>query len=634
MKNLTLLFLTIFILAGCSDDNDSNRLESDPVGMRTQEGNPDRNAYFGDLHVHTTYSFDAYIFGTKATPDDAYQFAKGGALTHPAGFDMQLEKPLDFYSVTDHAVFLGVLKAMADPSTRLSRHRDAKMLTQHHGSASTRAAAFQAVRDYLDPAHERYAEINDMGTSKSAWAEIIAAANRHNDPGNFTTFIGYEYTSGPDSQNLHRNVIFKGSQAPDIPFSRIDSPNPEDLWHWMDRQRLAGNDSFALPHNSNGSNGRMFDLVDFNGKRLNAAYADLRMRNEPLVENTQIKGTSDTHPLLSPNDEWADFEIMPYMIATSIPSDINGSYVREALINGIELQMKKGFNPFKFGLVGSSDTHNASWSGNDDNYYSKVGQLDADGVLRGSVPLPEPDEDGNKYQTTYYNTWGASGLAAVWAERNTREHIYAAFKRKEAFSTTGPRIKVRFFGGETMPALGSRKLVSESYASGVPMGGDLTLADEATPEFIVWATQDPSDAPLQRLQVIKGWIDRGKAREKVFDVACSNGLEVDPRTHRCPSNNAGVSLDDCSLIGTGAAELKVKWSDPEFNPEAGAFYYVRVLQNPTCRWSTWDAIRAGVAPRESLHATIQERAWSSPIWYTPSRNSGRNSGRNSTRSGE
>ncbi len=633
MTRLLLILAMLFALAACSNDSEETTPAgevTDPAGEPSSSapavapepevvlppGNPDRNAYFGDLHVHTNYSFDAYVFGTRATPDDAYRFARGEALEHPAGFTMQLREPLDFYSVTDHAFFLGVLKAMADPSSEISKHPDAKKLTQHE-TVADRAAAFASVRAFLDPASERYGEINNRDVIRSAWAEIVDAANRNNDPGNFTAFIGYEYTSGPESQNLHRNVIYKSDTAPDIPFSRIDSPNPEDLWAWMDKQREAGIESLAMPHNSNGSNGRMFDLVDFGGKPLDAAYADLRMRNEPLVENTQVKGTSDTHPLLSPNDEWADFEIMPYRVATSISSDIRGSYAREALLNGIELQTKKGFNPFKFGLVGSSDTHNASWSGNDEQYYSKVGHLDSDGVKRGAVPLPEPDEEGNEYQNTYYHYWSGSGLAAVWSERNTREDIYAAFRRKETFSTTGPRIKVRFFGGSGLPEADSPTLVADSYAAGVPMGGDLSVAADTDPEFIVWVTQDPLDAPLQRAQIIKGWIEDGSAKEQVFDVACSNGLAVDPATHRCPDNEATVNVEDCSTTGTGAAEMKVKWQDPDFNPETGAFYYVRVLQNPTCRWSTWDAIRAGVKPRGDLHATIQERAWSSPIWYTP-----------------
>ncbi|MGI9322528.1 MAG: DUF3604 domain-containing protein, partial [Pseudomonadales bacterium] len=554
-------------------------------------------------------------------PDDAYRFARGESLTHPAGYKMQLEEPLDFYAVTDHGFFLGIMKAMATPSSEMSQHPDAKLFTQHKTTAD-RSEAFQGILKYVDPESEVVGQLSNPKETAAAWSNIIDAANRHNDPGRFTTFVAYEYTSGPDFQNLHRNVVFKGDRAPAVPFSRSDSPNPEDLWRWMDEQRNAGMESLAMPHNSNGSNGQMFSLVDFGGRPLDAAYAELRMRNEPLVENTQIKGTSDTHPMLSPNDEWANFEIMPLRIASTLTSDINGSYAREALMNGLEFQTKKGFNPYKFGLVGSSDTHNASWSGNDQEYYGKVGMLDADGQTRGSVPLDEPDANGNEYSSNYYHYWGGSGLAAVWAERNTRDDIYAAFRRKEAFSTTGPRIKVRFFGGVRLPDIDSQTLVNDAYKAGVPMGGDLVMSgdlmsgDEA-PEFIVWAMRDPNDQPLQRAQIIKAWVENGKAQEMVYDVACSQGGEVNPRTHRCPDNDAYVDLTNCASKGMGAAELKAKWRDPDFNPETTAFYYVRVLQNPSCRWSTWDALRAGVPPREDLPATIQERAWSSPIWYTP-----------------
>lgn len=621
---LCLLLLGALAVSGCSPE------QGDGAGAKGRKGggegmasamppsNPERNAYFGDLHVHTVYSFDAYIFGTRASPDDAYRFAQGAALRHPAGFDMQLEEPLDFYAVTDHGAFLGVIKAMGEPASAISKHADATVLSQHETTADRRTA-FQSIFKYVHQQSEAFGEIHDLDVIRAAWSNIKDSANRNNDPGKFTTFIGYEYTSGPDFQNLHRNVIFKGSRAPEVPFSRIDSSNPEDLWRWMDRQRRAGMESFALPHNSNGSNGLMFSLRDFAGNPLTAAYANLRMRNEPLVENTQIKGTSDTHPMLSPNDEWADFEIMPNRVASTLASEPRGSYAREALLNGITLWAKQGFNPFKFGVVGASDTHNATWSGNDDNYYSKVGMLDSDGQKRGSVPLHQPDEQGNRYVTDYYHYWGGSGLAGVWAEQNTRDAIYAAFRRKETFSTTGPRIKVRFFAGRALPSPHSPTMVRDAYQAGVSMGGDLAMMGPAAPEFIIWATQDPKDAPLQRAQVIKGWVEKGEPKEQVYDVACSNGAKVNPSSHRCPDNNATVDLATCTPRGRGAAELKVKWQDPDFDAATPAFYYVRVLQNPTCRWSTWDAIRAKVPPREDLHATIQERAWSSPIWYSPMR---------------
>ena len=326
-------------------------------------------------------------------------------------------------------------------------------------------------------------------TTQTTWADVVATANRHNDPGRFTTFIGYEWSSAAAQQNLHRNVIFKGSKAPVAPYSRFISSDPEDLWEWMDMLREQGLESLAIPHNSNGSNGQMFSLNDFEGNPLDADYADRRVRNEPLVEITQVKGASETHPALSPNDEWADFEIMPYLVSTSI-----------------------------------------------------IGVVDGTAKLRGSVPMTP--EDGDHELDPVVISWGSSGLAGVWA------------------------------------------------------------------------LQDANSAPLQRVQIVKGWISNGEVQEKVFDVACSDGV-VDPLTHRCPDNNAKVNVEDCSISGEGAGELKAGWRDPEFNPGQRAFYYVRALENPICRWSTWDAIRSGVEPREDVARTIQERAWSSPIRYLP-----------------
>ena len=563
------------------------------------------------------YSFDAFIFGTTSSPDDAYEFAKGGTLTHPAGFDMSLDTTLDFYGVSDHAFYLGVLRQMADPSTEISKHPAAAGMSTLGGS-DDRGSKFRAILAFMRSG--RGEEINDPSIRKEAWDDIVASANRHNDPGNFTAFVAYEYTaSTSDRGNLHRNVIFRDDIAPELPFSRLDSSNPEDLWAWMDNNRANGIESLAIPHNSNGSNGSMFMLTDNAGRPIDDAYANLRMRNEPLVEITQVKGTSDTHPALSPNDEWADFEIMPFRIATSLYSEPNGSYVRQAYLNGLKMQAEGGVNPYKLGVIGSSDTHNASYAGDEDDYWSKVGLRDADGVLRGSVPLSEPRANGELYADTYFNTWGAAGLAGVWAEENTRAAIYDAFRRKETFGTSGTRMKVRFFAGNDLPELEDEDLIGKAYGGGVPMGGDLIANAAEIPSFIAWVAKDPNSASLQRLQIIKGWVEDGEAQEQVFDVACSDGGSIDPTSHRCADNGAQVNLSDCSISeGLGAAELKARWQDPSYDPNQHAIYYVRALENPTCRWSTWDAIRAGVAPRSDLPATIQERIWSSPIWITPS----------------
>lgn len=630
------------LLAACGQDGDGSQTGDSQTGTSSDQAyvsdpNPTRNAYFGDLHVHTRFSFDAFAFGTTADPNASYEFAKGGPLLHPSGFEMKLDRPLDFQAVTDHGMYLGMLPAMLDPDSPAYNHPMAEDM-RNAQSADERRAVFRGMAPYLSYSAGTE-EFLRPDVVKSAWEEIKEAANRHNEPGKFTAFIGYEFTSDGDNQdNLHRNVIFRGDRGPDAPFSRIDSMNPEDLWSKMEEWRADGMDVLAIPHNSNGSNGRMFEEQYYNGGAIDGAYAETRMRNEPLAEITQVKGTSETHPTLSPNDEWAGFEIMPYKIATTIPSQPHGSYIREAYRRGLQYAEDGVGNPFKFGLIGSSDTHVAAGSFNEDNYWSKVGLLDATPEMRGSIPgsgvnatdgagasdasVRTSDGSGRTYRDTYYQTWGASGLAGVWAEENTRESLFDAMRRKETFATSGPRIRVRLFAGAALAGadMDDADFLTRAYADGVPMGGDLyPAADGAPPAFAVWALRDPLEARLQRVQIVKGWIENGETQEEVYDVACSDGLAVDASTNRCPDNGALVDTTNCAISDdVGADELKTVWTDPDFDPAQRAFYYVRVLQNPTCRWSTWDAIRSGVEPRQDMPATIQERAWSSPIWYTPS----------------
>ncbi len=633
-----------------------------PIAKVDTEEPQGRRAFYGDLHVHTEYSFDGYAMGTQATPYDAYRFAKGEAITNPGGFDMQLSRPLDFYAVTDHAMFLGLAKASAETVTEFSKNDFA---APYHGlndphnydtdflSMIKRLGTFA---NFLPSAvgSLRSGDIDRdevLGVIRSAWEDIIAAADEHNDPGNFTSFVAYEYTaSTQDMGNLHRNVIFKGSdRLPREPFSRFHSVNPEDLWDWMDELRTMGVESLSIPHNSNGSNGQMFKLEDWAGDPLDDAYAEQRMRNEPVVEITQVKGTSETHPLLSTRDEFAGFEIMPYRVATNALSAVNGSYAREALLNGLAIEQAGGENPYKFGFIGSSDTHSGAAAIEEDNYVSKLGLLSSEAVQRGSVPYtgldaqtfywgsrvlavtnPSPRGgagyskiNGEVYINGATPTFGASGLAAAWAEENTRDSLYAAFRRKEVFATSGPRIQIRFFAGANLDEsmMSSPDGIDRAYEAGVTMGADLQLAEtgEGVPKFLIMASADPSSAPLQRLQVIKGWVDEaGQTHEDVIDVACAKGAAVDPETKRCPDNGARVDISSCAINPeTGAAQLSALWSDPEFDPQTRAFYYARVIENPTCRWSTWDAIRAGVEPRPDLAKTLQERAWSSPINIVP-----------------
>lgn len=573
-----------------------------------------RQALFGDVHVHTRYSFDAYIFGIRATPDDAYRYARGETIRHMAGYDIALKGgALDFYAVTDHAEYVGVLPAMHDPNHPLSLVEYAADMF-----ASVRekiAAAFSKVANTLrggDP----LAEINDMAVQRAAWNEIGAASERYYEPGRFTTFHGYEYTSAPGSQNLHRIVLFRGANPPDRPFSSFDSRNPEDLWDWLDGLRSQGIEGLAIPHNSNVSNGRMFELATFDGSALTRAYAAQRMRNEPIVEMSQVKGTSDTHPMLSPNDEWAAFEIYQTLIGTDIKGSVSGGYVREALQRGLALERGLGVNPYKFGLIGSSDTHNGGAPVDEDLYFGKTGALD--GLPEGRRAVVQPGEDTleGAAATPFYQ-WSAAGLAGVWAEQNNREDIYDAFRRKEVFATSGPRIRVRLFAGHGYAAdiFARPDFARRAYAGGVPMGGDLDDAGDGAPVFLAEALKDANSAGLERLQLIRGWVDaQGNLREQVYDIACARGVP-DPRSHRCPDLPARLDPASCKLPADyGAAQLKARWQDPDHEPQLRAFYYLRALERPTCRWSTWEANRMGREVREGLPLTIQERAWSSPIW--------------------
>jgi len=648
-KNFIVISLIILINA-CSETNENSKLvqveEQDNYIQPRAEPNPDRNAYFGDLHVHTSNSFDAYTFGTIASPSDAYRFAQGEAIPHPTGYEIQLKKPLDFYAVTDHAFFMGIIKEAADTSSEFSKydfsepiHDLNKTVSKSIFSILKRSNLFRPFARSLNERFEDGSVDKDLieRVANSTWQKTIKAADDAYKPGIFTTFAGYEFTSSVDlyDRYLHRNVIFRDTNnLPSRIFSRLDSQDPEKLWNWMDMRREEGTESLAIPHNSNISGGAAFSMTDYNGGPIDEAYVNKRLRNEPLVEITQAKGTSETHPFLSKNDEWAAFEAPMNHPGEKILSNLNGSYVRDAYLRGLTLQEQGISNPFKFGIIGSSDTHVGGGSFDEETHFSKIGLLDGEPYLRGSVPFRglygfisktfRPQTVSEIGGESYLNVgtrlirFGSSGLAGVWAEENTRESIYDAFRRKETFGTSGPRIKVRFFAGYNFENsdLNDRDLIQEAYSKNIPMGGDIIQEKSKNPRFLVWAISDPLGAPLQRVQIIKGWLADGEQREKVFDVACSDGQSVNLLNHRCPDNGAKVNLDDCSISREkGNSEIKTFWQDPEFSNDQEVFYYARVLENPTCRWSTWDAVRGDETPRSDIPVTIQERAWSSPIWY-------------------
>ncbi len=588
--------------------------EAEPAPMSHEVPHyPEHIALFGELHVHTMNSPDAFMMNVRVGPEEAYRFAQGEAIAHVGGEKVQLSQPLDFLAVTDHSEYMGILPQLFDSDSELASLEVAQALTS--GGDAQRQEALLGVLMTMGEG-KPIPSLVEPGLRYGIWQQYVELADRFYHPGEFTTLVGYEWTSSGalDEVNLHRNVIFRSSEVPDKPFSSFDSVDPRDLWLWLDEQRAQGIEALAISHNSNLSNGLMFpDAVAFDGEPLDAEYAELRQRNEPLAEITQIKGSSETHPLLSPNDEWAGFEILGDLLGgRGTEGEVKGSYVRDAWLTGLQLEAKDGFNPYRFGVIGASDGHNATSPVEEDNYHGKIGFADG---------TPEQRRSGSFINVEHVK-YGASGLAGVWAESNTREAIFDALARREVFGTSGPRIKVRFFGGWDWPQdiLERHDAVRLAYADGAAMGADLPAHHDGAeaPQFLVWAMKDPASAWLQRVQVVKGWVQEGGKQEQVYDVACSDGLEPDAETHRCPDNGAQVSLTTCDISrDKGATQLQTLWRDPDFNPEQAAFYYVRVLENPTCRWSTWDSLRNGLPLPDSVPPTLQERAYTSPIWYRP-----------------
>ena len=641
MKTKTKLFTacamtTLMGLSACQPSTESPTNETTETTVKVNladiERNPTKNAYFGDTHVHTKNSFDAFIVGTRTNADDAYRFAKGESIDNGEGHQIKIDgPPLDFYAVTDHGEYMGIIAAMRDKNSHISKTKTAKSIFGlFGGSREDRTNAFIKIGTTIVTG-EPIEDIYDRDFIDNAWGENVAAAEKHNEPGTFTTFAGYEFTAmeilgniddNLGAINLHRNVIFEDS-APSRLFSTLDSPNPEKLWDWMNSERAAGRNVISIPHNSNGSNGAMFDLVMTDGSPFTANYASNRLKNEPIVEMTQIKGTSETHPLLSPQDEFADFELYDILIGMPVKSEItDGSFVRPTLGRGLKLEAELGENPYQFGFIGASDTHVSAPSLSEENHFGKFAN-DLNPDVRGSVPRggakewpaegqDQGEADPGDLQLIAAAQYGASGLAGVWAESNTRKDIFNGMKNKETFATSGPRMRVRMFAGyDYSPTILTKPdLTALAYAAGVPMGGEIE-SEGKSPTFLAWATQDPNGKPLQRMQIIK--VTPGG--ETIYDVACAGGGAIDAASKRCADNGARVDLSTCTTNdSTGTADLKAIWEDPSYSEGQPAAYYVRVLENPKCRWSTWDAIRNGTPPNPQMHATLQDRAWSSPIW--------------------
>lgn len=572
----------------------------------------ERRAYFGDLHLHTSLSLDAYIADTRTTPDDAYRYAQGEAVRY-LGREVRRQAPLDFLAVTDHAEFLGVLPLMARPDGPYAGSSWQNMLNSP--DPEVRRSLFGKLNT------ERPAEFRRPALVRSQWQQVIAAAQAHYHPGKFTTFVAYEWSSTPQRQNLHRNVIFRGPKFPRQPFSSLDSEHPEDLWTYLEQQRVLGVQSLAIPHNSNLSNGLMFGNADSYGQPISRAYAERRARHEHVMEITQTKGTSETTPELSPTDEFADFELYRYLLGSDTAGKLDGSYVRQGLARGLEIEGRLGVNPFKLGWVGGSDFHSGVTATEEANFPGGHGRLD-DAQHPEAALSPKLGGVGKPV------LFAASGLTGVWAEKNTRESIFGALERRETFATSGDRIAVRLFGAWAFPSdiVHRDDWVLWAYGHGVPMGGDLPprprkgeASGAAGPHFLVWALKDPDRGNLDRIQIVKIWVQDGVSHERVIDAVWSGNRRPDPRTGVLPPVGNTVNLQDATFTNDiGASELRGEWTDTDFDPRVPAAYYARVLSIPTPRWSTYLAARNHLPLPADVPATIQERAWSSPVFYTPS----------------
>ena len=599
------------------------------------DNNPQRNAYFGELHLHTAYSLDANVFGTKVDPRGAYRFAKGEEMeVGRSGIMQRIASPLDFAAVTDHAEGIGLMSQCYTPGSGSYWSIDCigirykilltfPRLFKANTQVGANAAQYPAGpcgddgRKCIDAAH-------------TVWEDIQNAANEHYQPGKFTTFIGFEYSPTLERGGMiHRNVIFRGAKVPATVFGAADG-FAEDLLRWLDAQCTGHCKALSIPHNPNFSWGLMFGNTNADATPLTRENLALRAKYETLIEMFQAKGSSECMRGVGSSDEECGFEnlfpackpgedaINPATGIHAVQCVAQNDLVRNILKRGLAEERKWGFNPFKLGFVGGTDNHNGlpgdtserGYNGhaapNDSTPGLRLGLQET--IVTKSLGLP---------------TMGINpgGLTGVWAEKNTRENIWDGLKRRESWGTSGTRVRVRFFAGFDFPLdLHTRPdMVSTGYAKGVPMGGDLQAASTGkAPSFTLWAMRDAHSAPLQRLQIVKGWMEGDTAREAVYDVACSNGLKPDAKTHRCPDNGAKVNLKDCSISpDKGAAELATTWVDPDFRAASSAFYYVRVLENPVCRFSQYDAIKLGIAHPPGFSPVIQERAWSSPIWYKP-----------------
>ena len=584
-----------------------------------------QRVFWGDTHVHTTYSPDAGMVGNfNLGPEEAYRFARGEQVQANNGMQVKLVRPLDFLVVSDHSEYQGLMP--------LLRGGDPELLQNEVGNRWYRwfkegpEGQYKVFLEFAEDLNNNSGRIPFDSVARSTWDFMAETADQFYEPGRFTAFIGYEWTSTPEGNNLHRVVLFRDDAdkaAQIVPFSSFDSADPEDLWQFLSNyEAKTGGRVLAIPHNANLSNGFMYDTKRLNGQPLTEAYARTRMRFEPLHEMTQMKGDSETHPKLSPDDEFADFERMDTSNLTGTVPMIDemfpGSYARSALKRGFELEKKLGFNPYKQGFIGSTDSHTSLATAGEDNYFGKASMIEP-GPERWEHVLIKSQTDESL--TTYAADTSASGLAGVWATENTRAAIFEAMERRETYATTGPRMLVRVFGGWDFSTEDVHRpdFAEYGYANGVPMGGDLSMVPTGkAPTFLVRALRDPDGANLDRVQIVKGWMDTsGVTYEMVYDIALSDDREMGPDGTAPPVGDT-VDLSVPSYKNTiGDAMLFAHWTDSNFDASEHAFYYVRVIQIPTPRWTAYDAVKFGIDMPDDIVMKLQERAYTSPIWYTP-----------------
>jgi len=583
-------------------------------GRSSGKKNPLNNVYFGEQHLHTVNSPDAFAFGTRNGPDDAYRFCKGEAIKKSTTGEMvQKKTPYDWCAVTDHAEYMGIMPLLLKKDNPLKDTEIGKDIAT--GDPKKGEEAFQKIiTSVADNVPISY--MADPKIMKSIWDQAKEITNKHNEPGKFTTLIAFEWTSIPNYQNIHHNVFFRDDKGPETQFSSFDSVKREDLWTYQETQRAMGHENFSIPHNGNVSNSLMYPPRTSYGTPITREWAERSLLNTVATEIIQTKGASETHPALSPNDEFAGFETsyMHLLGSGGVVGKIDHSYVRRALIDGVGFQEMIGANPYKFGIVAGADSHDAFSDNEEFNYTGVHGNTDKTPKIRlsaGTTVAGEAPKD-----------FGTPGATGVWAPENTREAIFDAIKRKETFGTSGPLIRLRFFGGwdYSKGLVKDKDFVRKAYKNGVPMGGDLPKKPSGAkaPTFAVWALKDPESGNLDRIQIVKGWYERGYGFEKVYDVAWSDNRRPDARTGKLPSVGNTVNIKEATYTNDiGDTQLSTVWTDPDFKPEHHAVYYVRVIEIPTPRWSTYDAKALGIEPLPDVPATIQERAWSSPIWYTP-----------------